>query len=198
MDDDDNSIDRVVGWVVDHLITEANLEAPLVVAGDPEVLWKEEVPLQAPAGGWAWLPLAKGSGLLVDGGGVGDGPWFSAFGTSDGPLDQVGLVIDIWRDPGDTQVAGELVLPSGRLVVGQPEAVAAWGPAVAPDNGEVAQTKAGWDEPEPTYVGLIGVVQAEPGTRCVVEVCPGAKGGLYSIVFRFPRPSWTPSILQPK
>ena len=190
-------MDRIVGWVVDHLITEANLEAPTLVVGDPEVLWKAQVPDGAPAEGWTWLSLARGTALLVDGGGDGDGPWFTATATSDGPLDQVGLVVDIWRDPGDTQIAGELVLPSGRLVVGRPEAVAAWGPAVAPDDGEVAQTKTGWDEPEPTYVGLIGVAQVEPGTRCSVEVCTAAGGGLYSIVIRFPRPSWTPGLMQP-
>lgn len=80
-----------------------------------------------------------------------------------GPLTEAIIQPDIWTDEASREAVGELVLPSGRRVIGDPEAVGRWGPGVAPDDDLDLQAKTGWDEPSPTYLGLVVVARLELG-----------------------------------
>lgn len=199
MDEKEDRFERVVSWAIDHCAVELNLDASLVVAGDPEVLSSVPPLSDASLGSepWALVDLPVGSALLLRGDAGQDGPWLFVTTTSDGPLDAVTLQPSIWSEMVSSSTEGALTLPSGRLVVGEPDTVAAWGPTVAPDEGLVVQTKTGWDWPEPTYVGLIAVVQVETAMSCPLEIAKTAEGGLHSVSIKFPRPRWTPSLLRP-
>lgn len=199
MDDSDERFQRAAEWAIDHCAVQVNLNARLVVVGDPEVLWSGPVLSAASLRGEAWaiVKLPGGDALLVDGAAGVDGPWLFVTTTSDGPLDVATLQPSIWTDGARASTEGTLLLPSGRLVVGAPATVAAWGPAVTPDDGLSVQTKTGWDSPEPTYVGLVAVAQVAAGVTCPIEVSTTDAGELHSVSIRFPRPGWTPTSLRP-
>ena len=202
MPTDDESHDRltqVIGWALDHCAAEVNLDSELVVVGDPEVLWSAP-PLSADALGgqeWAAVDLPAGRVLCLRGDVGDDGPWMFVTTTSDGPLEQVTLQPSIRTDAATERDAGWVTLTSGRLVVGEPGTVHAWGPAVDVDDDSIAQSRTGFDYPEQRYVGLIVVVRTPAVERCRVVLSATAAGGLHALSLRPPIPRWTPPILKP-
>lgn len=194
----DRRLEEVLSWAVDHMADQTNFGTPLVIVGDPEVLAADLSVLAAPIGEelWRLVSLPSGNAVAV-GGGEGDGPWLLVMRSSDGPLTQAIIQPDIWTDAASTQTVGELVLPSGRLVIGDPESVQSWGPAVAPDGDLDVQPKTGWDEPSPTYLGPVVVVRLHPGARCRIEVARTRDGHLHAVTIAFPSPDWLPADTQP-
>lgn len=196
---DDERFERVANWALDHCAAQVNLDATLVVVGDPEIIWSAP-PLAADALGgdnWALIDLPAGRVLLLKGEAREDGPWLFVTTTSDGPIGDVTIQPTIWTNEESSATCGWVTLTSGRLVAGEPVTVRAWGPTVDVEDGEVAQSRTGYDLLEPKYVGAITVVRVPSIGACPVDVARTSDGKLHALVLRFSLPTWTPPILHP-
>ena len=190
----------VFSWAVDHCAEQVNFGVPLVVGGDPEVLASGAgaLPEVAP-GSWGLHELFGGLAMAVTAPpGDADGPWLTVTRTSDGPLEQAALAPTIWTDAAAAEQVGELTTASGRLVFGDPETVARWGPAVGPDSALDIESKTGWDNPPPGhYVGLVVAVRLTPGACCPIELVTTPGGDFHALGIRFPTPAWVGTNTQP-
>lgn len=152
---------RTVGAVLSsHLVVESCLPAsPLLLLGDPMVL--------------------AGAGMTPESGGVAvDGPagrylairrpdrrpfvWVAG---RDSTVGDVSVVFHPDRLDAPLVHEAEIDCPSGRLVVGPPDAVSAWGVDVEPDNPLCAQARA--YRPGRRYCGLIVVALVPTGRHRV-------------------------------
>lgn len=182
----------VFSWAVDHFAEQVNFGVPLVVGGDPEVLaGAGELPDLAP-GSWTLERLSGGVAMAVTAPTAeADGPWLTVTRTSDGPLERAVLAPTTWTDAGAGEQVGELTSTSGRLVFGDPDTVARWGPAVGPGTDQDIESKTGWDDPAPGhYVGLVVVVRLSPGARCPIELVTTPGGDFHALGIKFPTPGW--------
>jgi hypothetical protein len=148
-----------------RLELESIVRAPLVVVADPVVAASgPPVTLdEVGGGGVALVERPAGSMLVFANPGPGSGLFVFV---SRGSLAVV-------ADPdaeGPLEAAGELTVCSGRLVVGAPEVVAAWGPDVDTGDGSAARARVHRGR---TRLGLI-VVCHTPSGRAVVETGAGA------------------------
>ncbi|WP_421122059.1 hypothetical protein ACE2AJ_00425 [Aquihabitans daechungensis] len=199
VDDADDRLEEAVGWAVEHCAAEVNLDSTFVVIGDPEVLWSAPALTPDVLDGRPWCEVELPAGrVLAIGGTVGeDGPWMWVVTTSDGPVDSVTIQPSIWTNGAEAVVPSSITLRSGRIVVGEPDTLRAWGPTVDVEDGGVAQVRTGFDEPEPRYLGLVAVIRIPAVESCPVEVTVTEDGSFHSLAVRPPRPSWVPQTLDP-
>jgi hypothetical protein len=155
----------MAGVQVGRLEVESIVRAPLVVIADPVVAASgPPVTLDDVAGGGAVLLERPAGSMLVLSNPAPDGGlfvWVTAR--------SLAVMADPDHDPALIAV-GELTVCSGRLVVGAPEVVAAWGPDVDTGDGSVARARMHRGR---TRLGLI-VVAHTPLGHGVVTVGAGA------------------------
>jgi len=167
----------MAGLQVGLLQLESIVRAPLVVVADPVVAASGE-PVSAgdlAGGGVALVERPAGRLLAVANPGPGSGlfVWVTSTGLS--------VVADPDADA-DLGALGELTVCSGRLVVGAPEVVAAWGADVDTGDGSPARARVHRGR---TRLGLIVVAHAPCGTAAVAS-------GKAGVAVSFPRPEALP------
>jgi hypothetical protein len=156
------------------LLLESRLRpAPVLLVGDPEVLAQGIEPSDDPfsivstgLGKAAVLrhPDPSGSAFVWVGG--------------RGPVQEITAVLRLDAGDGERIDLGHLDCPSGRVVVGSPEAVAAWGVEIEPDEGLLAQARAyGVDR---RHHGLVVVTRVQPGSHRVSGIA--GTGGLDALI----------------
>jgi hypothetical protein len=126
------------------VVESAFRQAEWLVIGDPKVAASGPVVEPGDTGEGVRFEDRPGGRLLVL-----RNPWpeeaalVSAAGYGDERVDRLVLSFgDGDARPGSPDTAGTLECPSGRLVVGTPEAVAAWGAEARPADGLSAQARA--------------------------------------------------------
>jgi hypothetical protein len=150
--------------VLSCLLVESRFQpAPVLLVGDPEVLAEGIEPLPDP---FALVSTAKGNAVVLRH----PDPTGSAFVWVAGPgaVQEVTTVLRLDALDREPTFLGFLDCPSGRLVVGTPGAVAAWGSEVEPDDGLAAQAKA--YRADRRHCGLVVVARVEPGPHRVSGV----------------------------
>ena len=182
---------EVVGFEVIRgssvVVESAFRQAEWLVVGDPKVaasgpvVEPDEVP--APAG---FVDRSGGRLLVLR------NPWpeeaalVSAAGVGDERVDRLALSFgDGDSRPGTAETAGTLECPSGRLVVGTPAAVAAWGAEARPAEGLSAQARAYRYGRVPALLGLVVVARITAGWA-PVEVRADTEGRLVDVTVSSP------------
>lgn len=149
------------------VVESAFREAEWLVVGDPKVAASGPVVEPDEAGEVARFVDRPGGRLLVL-----RNPWpeeaalVSAAGVGDERVDRLALRFgdsDLDSTAGGPETAGTLECPSGRLVVGTPEAVAAWGADARPADGLSAQARAYRYGRVPALLGLVVVAHVKAG-----------------------------------
>lgn len=147
------------------VVESAFRQAEWLVVGDPKVAASGPVVEPDEAGGTVRFVDRPGGRLLVL-----RNPWpeaaalVSAAGVGDERVDRLALSFgDGDLAPGGPETAGTLECPSGRLVVGTPEAVAAWGADARPAEGLSAQARAYRYGQVPALLGLVVVAHVKAG-----------------------------------
>jgi hypothetical protein len=134
--------------------------ADVLLVGDPEVL-----------GQMGELPAAPGIVSTPGGNAVVlHNPAATSFVwvAGQGQVTQVTVSLRLDALEQEPSLLGEIDCPSGRIVVGTPEVVSAWGPEVEPADDLVAQARA--YTPDRRHCGLIVVARVEPGRREIFAV----------------------------
>jgi hypothetical protein len=170
------------------VVESAFRQAEWLVIGDPKVAASgPAVELDETTGELARFVDRPGGRLLVL-----RNPWpeeaalVSAAGYGDERVDRLALSFgDGDARPGSPEVAGTLECPSGRLVVGTPEAVAAWGAEARPADGLSAQARAYRYGRVPALLGLVVVAQVKAGWA-PVELRADAEGRLVDVTVSTP------------
>ena len=196
---DDNeprdSVSQAVGWALDHVIVDANFEgASVLLVGDPRVL--ADGPKTASGlnvQGCEWLDLPQGRALAIEGPGADtDGPFAWVLASDDGPLSSV-EISPFLETGGEGLALGSMELPTGRLVLGMPESIAAWGPDVTTRDREPGgEWRVNDRVPGPLREGYLVVVQLDQPGQCDVLVSQAASSRLQSVSVHLPRPGWVP------
>jgi len=159
-----------VGQLAGRLTLETIVRSPLVVIADPVVAASGPPPTIDDLAGGAAAVLDRPAGRVLALANPGPGSGLFVWVTSTG----LAVVADPEADAALAQV-GELTVSSGRLVVGAPEVVAAWGADVDTGDGSVARARVHRGR---TRLGLIVVTQSPSGTA---SVCAG--GGVVTVSF---------------
>ena len=175
----------LLSTALSSLLVESRLHpAGTVLVGDPAVL------AGGPAAGAGAGAGAGGSSpftSLVTGGGLAAevrqaDPTGSAFvwvgGGAGGAVRRVTAAFALDALGAEPAFVGHVDCPSGRLVVGTPEAVAAWGDDVEPGDGFPAQARA--YRSDRRYCGLVVVARVPPGPHPVFAL--GSPGRLDGVV----------------
>jgi hypothetical protein len=151
-----------VASALSHLLVESRLSGDVLVLGDPAVVVGGLEPGHGPI-----IEEERGTAVVIRGGSA--SVWVA------GPTAVRQLVVVFRHDvlDGTPSYVGDIDCPSGRLVVGTPEAVAAWGADVEPDGELPAQARA--YRPSRHHCGLIVVARVPAGTHPVLAVA-GADG----------------------
>ena len=104
-----DTIQRLVGWAVDHVEADANFEGePSLLIDDPELaaaaaLLAESDLEDRP---WKWIDLDTGRLILLRGiSRDADGPWVWVLGSDDGPLSSIAISPAL--ESGECQVRGD-------------------------------------------------------------------------------------------
>jgi hypothetical protein len=154
-----------VGQLAGRLTLETIVRSPLVVVADPVVAASGPAPTVDDLGGAGSARLERPAGSLLLFANPEPGSGLFVWATN-GSLAVV-------ADPGaDTalEAAGELTVCSGRLVVGAPDVVAAWGAEVDTGDGSAVRARVHRGR---TRLGLI-VIARTPAGRAALRVGPGA------------------------
>ena len=142
--------------LTDLLVESVLRGADVLLVGDPEVLAHiDELPAEP------GLTTTPAGTALVLHGGASSFVWVVGKGAVDDV--RVSLSLDALDEP--LEPVGAIDCPSGHLVVGTPEAVAAWGEGIEPADGLVAQARAYTSGRR--HCGLIVVARVLPGPRQV-------------------------------
>lgn len=170
-----------LGLQAGRLELESIVRAPLVVIADPVVAASGApvTPDELGGAGFALLERPAGS-ILAVANPAGESGLFVWAGR-----DFVAVVADPDSDT-DLVAAGELTVCSGRLVVGAPEAVAAWGADVDTGDGSAARARVHRGR---TRLGLIVVCHTPTTGQALVETGPGA------VAVIFPTAPGAPAVL---
>ena len=152
---------RTVGAMLSsQLVVESCLPpSPLLLVGDPVVLAGAGDP---PEGGGVVVDGAAGRYLAIRRPDRRPFVWVAGTGST---VDDLSVVFHPDRLEEPLEYHAEIDCPSGRLVVGPPEAVRAWGPDVEPDDHLCAQARA--YRPGRCYCGLIVVALVPSGRHPV-------------------------------
>jgi hypothetical protein len=171
------------------VVESAFRQAEWLVVGDPKVAASGPVVEPDEAGGTVRFVDRPGGRLLVL-----RNPWpeeaalVSAAGVGDERVDRLALSFGD-GDPdgprGGRETAGTLECPSGRLVVGTPEAVAAWGADARPADGLSAQARAYRYGRVPALLGLVLVAHVKAGWA-PVQLRADAQGRLVDVTVSGP------------
>jgi hypothetical protein len=156
---------RVEKLSLSSILVESVLRAETLFIGDPEVLPY----LEASGDACGLVDTSAGQALVLrnrgaptEASGFG-GVFVWVAGSSAADDVRVSLSIDALDEP--LLPLGTIDCPSGRLVVGAPDAVAAWGEGIEPADGLAAQARA--YTPDRRHCGLIVVARVLPGPRQV-------------------------------
>jgi hypothetical protein len=150
----------------DLLVESVLRRADVLLVGDPEVLAHVELPPEA-----GIVPTPAGNAVVVHNPGASAFVWVA--GSPDGPVRELTAALRLDALEREPALFGYIDCPSGRVVVGTPDAVAAWGDDIEPDDGLFAQARA--YSPGRRHRGLIVVAQVESGRHRVL-VAAGAEG----------------------
>ena len=134
-----------------------------ILVGDPVVLAQIEFPAEP-----GIVPIPAGNAVVLHA----SSP---AFVWVAGSSEVATLTVTTHLDSpeGEPAALGHVDCPSGRIVVGTPEAVAAWGDEIQPDDGLLAQARA--YRSDRRHCGHVIVARVLPGRRQVLAVA-GAEG----------------------
>jgi hypothetical protein len=149
-----------VGQLAGRLTLETIVRSPLVVVADPVVAASGPIPTVEDLDGAGSVLLERPAGSLL------------VFANPDPDSATNGSVAVVADPDADTalEAAGELAVCSGRLVVGAPDVVAAWGADVDTGDGSAARARVHRGR---TRLGLIVIVRTPPGPAAL-RVGPGA------------------------
>jgi len=150
-------VKRLSGLLVESVLRRATV----LLIGDPDVLAHLELPGEA---GIRSTPT--GNALVVDNPGASAFVWVA--GSPDGPVRELTAALRLDALEEEPALVGFIDCPSGRVVVGTPDAVAAWGDDIEPEHGLIAQARA--YSPGRHHRGLIVVAHIEPGPHRVLAV----------------------------
>jgi hypothetical protein len=114
-----------------QILVESVLRAHVLLVGDPELLPQLELPADG------ITPTPNGNTLVVH---VPASAHVSVAGSD--RVESVRLLLDLDAPDTALEPRGHVDCPSGRLVIGSPEAIAAWGESIEPDDGLMAQARA--------------------------------------------------------
>lgn len=190
---------QLLGWVVDHVVAEANFEGePQLLLGDREDLAELslEQALQIP-GSWTWVPGKEDRVVAIAGPDPEmDGPWVWAVGSDDGPLASIEISPRL-GDPGagaEPEHLGNLKSRSGFLAIGNYNSVRWWGSRAAPSTPDhVAEFRIDPDVPGPLRDGYIFVAVVPVGSVCQVFGTRGHDHSRFaSFTVRLSVPPWLP------
>ncbi len=169
------------------VVESAFRQAEWLVVGDPKVAASGPAVEPDEAGEVARFVDRPGGRLLVL-----RNPWpdeaalVSAAGMGDERVDRLALSFgDGDSTAGGPETAGTLECPSGRLVVGTPAAVAAWGGDARPAEGLSAQARAYRYGRVPALLGLVVVAHIKAGWA-PVELRADAEGRVVNVTVSAP------------
>ena len=177
---------EVIRRGISVVVESAFRQAEWLVVGDPKVAASGPVVEPDEAGGTVRFVDRPGGRLLVL-----RNPWpeeaalVSAAGVGDERVDRLALSFGDGDAPGALETAGTLECPSGRLVVGTPEAVAAWGADARPAEGLSAQARAYRYGRVPALLGLVVVAHVKAGWA-PVKLRADAEGRLVDVTVSGP------------
>jgi hypothetical protein len=195
---DGQQVTRLAGWVVDHVVAEANFEEEgQLLVGDRDELVKLDLSGALPlSGGWGWAPDGEGRAFVIAGPESSvDGPWVWVVGSDDGPV----ASIEIFPDPapadmsGELELLGNLIVDSGFIVIGNHTSIRWWGSRATlstPENA--AQFQIDVDIPGPLRDSYILVASVATGSVCRVLGRRDRRGQFVELSIQMPAPSWLP------
>jgi hypothetical protein len=154
-----------VGQLAGRLTLETIVRSPLVVVADPVVAASGPIPTVEDLGGAGSALVERPAGSLFVFANPGPDPGLFVWATNG----SLAVVADPDADTA-LEEAGELTVCSGRLVVGAPDVVAAWGVDVDTGDGSAARARVHRGR---TRLGLI-VIARTPLGRAALRVGPGA------------------------
>jgi hypothetical protein len=144
-----------------QMLVESVLQrADVLLVGDPEVLGQMgELPADP-----GIVSTPAGNVVVLHNPGASSFVWVAG----ESSVTEVTVSLHLDALEGAPEPLGHIDCPSGRLIIGTPEAVAAWGDQIAPADGLVAQARA--YTPDRRHCGLIVVARVEPGPRRVLAM----------------------------
>jgi hypothetical protein len=154
-----------VGQLAGRLTLETIVRSPLVVVADPVVAASGPIPTVEDLDGAGSVLLERPAGSLLVFANPDPDSGLFVWATSG----SVAVVADPDTDTA-LEAAGELAVCSGRLVIGAPDVVAAWGADVDTGDGSAARARVHRGR---TRLGLIVIARTPPG-RAALRVGPGA------------------------